>query len=46
MGNVGQTTGASGMESVMQAVQSLGGSGNLKSVLPSLGTMATQALDK
>lgn len=46
MGNVGQTTGASGMESVLQAVQSLGGSGNLKSVLPSLGTMATQALDK
>lgn len=46
LGNVGQTTGASGTESVMQAVSALGGSGNLKSIVPSLGQMAMQSLDK
>lgn len=46
LGNVGQTSGAAGTASVLEAVSGLGGSGDLKSMLPSLGNMATQALDK
>jgi len=46
LNSVGQTTGAAGTASVLQAVQSMGGSGDLKSILPSLGQMALQGLDK
>lgn len=46
LGNLGQTTGATGTSAVLESVSGLGGSGDLKSVLPSLGQMATQALDK
>lgn len=46
LGNVGQSTGAAGTASVLEAVSGLGGSGDIKSMLPSLGQMATQALDK
>lgn len=46
LSSVGQTTGASGTASVLNAVTSMGGSGDLKSVLPSLGSMATQMVDK
>ena len=46
LGSVGQTTGAAGTGSVLEAVSSMGGSGNIKSMLPSLGSMATQMLDK
>ena len=46
LGSVGQTTGAAGTGSVLDAVSSMGGSGNIKSMLPSLGSMATQMLDK
>ena len=46
LGSVGQTTGAAGTSSVLEAVSSMGGSGNIQSILPSLGTMATQMLDK
>lgn len=45
LGNVGKTSGASGTESVIQAVSSAGG-GGLQSMLPSLGQLATQALEK
>ncbi len=46
LGSVGQSTGAAGTSSVLQAVSSMGGSGDVKSMLPSLGQMATQMLDK
>ena len=46
LSSVGQSTGAAGTSSVLDAVSSMGGSGDIKSILPSLGTMATQMLDK
>ena len=46
LGSIGQTTGAAGTASVLEAVSSMGGSGNMNSMLPSLGAMATQMLDK
>ena len=46
LSSVGQSSGAAGTSSVLDAVSSMGGSGDLKSMLPSLGQMATQALDK
>ena len=46
LGGVGQSSGVSGTSAVIQTVSSMGGSGNLQSILPSLGQMATQALDK
>lgn len=46
LGSVGQTTGAAGTASVLEAVSSMGGSGDIKSMLPSLGQMAGQVLDK
>ena len=46
LGSVGQSTGAVGTGSVLEAVSSMGGSGSVKSMLPSLGSMATQMLDK
>ena len=46
LGSVGQSTGAAGTSSVLQAVSSMGGSGDIKSMLPSLGTMATSMFDK
>ena len=45
LGNVGKNSGASGTDMVIQAVSSAGGSG-LQSMLPSLGTIANQILDK
>ena len=46
LGSVGQSTGAAGTASVLNAVSSMGGSGDIKSMLPSLGQMALQGLDK
>lgn len=46
LNGVGATTGAAGTSSVIEAVSSMGGSGSIKSLLPSLGQMATQTLDK
>lgn len=46
LSGVGQSTGAAGTSSVLEAVSSMGGSGDVKSLLPSLGQMATQVLDK
>ena len=46
LSSVGQSTGAAGTASVLDAVSSMGGSGDLKSMLPSLGQMATQTMDK
>ena len=46
LNSVGQTTGAAGTASILDAVQSMGGSGDLKSMLPSLGQMALQGFDK
>jgi len=46
LGSVGQSSGAAGTASVLEAVSSMGGSGDIKSVLPSLGQMAGQVLDK
>ena len=46
LSSVGQSTGAAGTSSVLNAVTSMGGSGDLKSMLPSLGSMATQVMDK
>lgn len=46
LGSVGQTTGAAGTASVLETVSSMGGSGDIKSMLPSLGSMATQMFDK
>jgi hypothetical protein len=46
LSGVGQSTGAAGTTSVLDAVSSMGGSADLKSMLPSLGQMATQVVDK
>ena len=46
LSSVGQTTGAAGTSGVLEAVTSMGGSGDVKSMLPSLGSMATQMFDK
>lgn len=46
LGNIGKTSGAAGTASVLDTVSSMGGSGNVSSVLPSLGSMATQLFDK
>ena len=46
LGSVGQSTGAAGTASVLESVSSMGGSGNIQSMLPSLGQMAGQVLDK
>jgi hypothetical protein len=46
LGSVGQSSGAAGTSAVLETVTGLGGSGDIKSMLPSLGQMATQALDK
>ena len=46
LGNVGQSTGASGTAAVLEQVSSMGGAGNIQSVLPSLGQMAGQVLNK
>jgi hypothetical protein len=46
LNSVGQTTAASGTSSIIEAVSSMGGSGDLKSMLPSLGQMALQGFDK
>ena len=46
LGNIGQTSGAAGTAAVLETVSSMGGTGNVTSMLPSLGTMATQLLDK
>lgn len=46
LGTIGQSTGASGTSAVLNAVSSMGGSGDIKSMLPSLGQMALQGLDK
>ena len=46
LGSIGQSTGAAGTASVLDAVSSMGGSGDLKTMLPSLGQMATQVVDK
>ena len=46
LGNVGQTSGVSGTGAVIQTVSSMGGNGNLQSMLPSLGQVATQMLEK
>lgn len=45
LGSVGKTSGASGTDAVIQAVSSAGG-GGIQSMLPSLGQLATQALEK
>ncbi len=45
LSGVGKTSGASGTEAVIQAVSSAGG-GGFQSMLPSLGQLATQALEK
>jgi hypothetical protein len=45
LGSIGQSSGASGTASVLEAVTSMGGSGDVKSMLPSLGQMAL-GLDK
>ena len=46
LNSVGQSTGASGTSSVLETVSSMGGSGNVQSMLPSLGSMAGQLFDK
>ena len=46
LGSVGQTTGAAGTESVIQAVSSMGGSGSVQSLLPSVLPSLGQMLDK
>ena len=46
LSGIGQTSGAAGTASVLESVSSMGGSGDIKSVLPSLGSMATQMFDK
>lgn len=46
LGSVGKKSGASGTEAVIQAVSSMGGSGGIQSMLPSLGQMATQVFEK
>lgn len=46
LGNLGSASGAAGTSAVLDAVSSMGGSGNIQSMLPSLGSMATQLFDK
>jgi len=46
LSSIGQSTGTAGTASVLDAVSSMGGSGDIKSMLPSLGSMATQMFDK
>lgn len=46
LGSVGQSTGASGTASVIQAVSSMGGSGSIQSLLPSIGQMALQSANQ
>ena len=46
LSGVGQSTGAAGTSAVLDAVSSMGGSGDVKSMLPSLGQMALQTFDK
>lgn len=46
LSSIGQTSGAANTGAVLEAVTSMGGSGNIQSMLPSLGSMATQLLDK
>ena len=46
LSSIGQTTGTAGTSSVLETVSSMGGSGDVKSMLPSLGSMATQLFDK
>ena len=46
LGGVGQKSGVSGTDAVIQTVSSMGGSGNLQSMLPSLGQVATQIFEK
>ena len=46
LSSVGQSSGAAGTSAVMDAVSSMGGSSDIKSMLPSLGQMALQGLDK
>lgn len=46
LSSIGQSSGAAGTSSVLEAVSSMGGSGNVQSMLPSLGSMATQLFDK
>ena len=46
LGGLGQSSGAAGTANVLDAVQSMGGSGDIKNILPSLGQMAMQGLDK
>ena len=46
LSGVGQSTGAAGTTSVLDAVSSMGGGADIKSMLPSLGQMAVQTLDK
>lgn len=46
LGSLGQNTGVSGTDAILQTVSAMGGSGNVQSMLPSLGTMATQMFDK
>ena len=45
LSGVGQSAGVGGTDSIMQMVSSSGG-GGIQSMLPSLGSMATQMLDK
>lgn len=46
LGGMGKKSGAAGTDAVIQAVSSMGGSGGIQSMLPSLGQMATQAFEK
>jgi len=46
LGGIGQKSGVSGTEAVIQTVSSMGGGGGLQSMLPSLGQVATQAFEK
>lgn len=46
LGNVGQKSGASGTDAVLQAVSSMGGSGGIQSMLPTLQQVGGQLLDK
>lgn len=46
LGGVGQSAGVSGTSAVIEAVSSMGGNGGIQSMLPSLGQMATQMIEK
>ena len=46
LGSVGQKSGASGTEAVLQAVSSMGGNGNIQSMLPTLQQVGGQLLSK